>query len=1114
MGRRVYTKALCSLSIVICLIGFMTLADSDVGSVSRGDCRAGIGRAMQNDRIVGADRSDEGLGQDQVKEKSHKSFHDEEVTVDHGDTLISDEHESFMDRGFRAYQDLIEVDPNSKIYDTYVNVVYGNLFHTRRDIYITGRGLPLEIAFIYNSGSFFDGRYGYGWQMNYNVRYVTNTDNENVIVVRPDDRTDIFTKNPDETFKSTYGVGDSLIALQQGYKLIVWQDRWNGDGDYVVYYFDSPDHHYVTRIEDRNGNTLTFTYNDDKQLITVADGSGRALNFNYVNSKLTKITDPSGREFYYEYNTNGDMVKVTNPLDGTICYTYTQDCHDCISMINPNGNTIQFAYNSDFAISTVTSPLNNTAFEFSYEWTTSGNTSVTDANGYTTVFTYDEKDRVIAITGALGNTITRSLDSNYHVTSTTDANSNVITYTYDTRGNMLTRTNALGNRSTFTWETAYNKITSRTDANGNTSTYNYDANGNLSNMIDPLGNTTTYTYDSYGQILSMTNAMGNTMTYEYDTFGNKIRIIDALGNETMYGYDGNGNMLYGTYANGNQWNYEHDALNRCTKGISPMGHQTVLSFDDAGNRTSRTDPNGATISYLYDAAERLTRISYPDGSQVDHDYDGVGNLIRVTSTRGLGDRTEKTYDALNRPTATTVDFGSFSKTVFYSYDASGNLVTLTDPDGKTRIYEYDEADRLIEITDPWGGITTRTYDPAGRKTETHFPHDVWSAYSYDNGDRMTVITTQDSVNDLVFQYGYTYDALGQMLGVVKNGVNEAIYQYNASNWLTDATYSTGQDIHYTYDPIGKRLTQEDNGNVISFTYNTENRVSTQTFPDMSTITYTYDKNGNVIQTTSDWGVTTYEYDYENRLTSIHYPAAYGTIEQYYSPEGELLARNERGEWTYYFPTFLGTVVEMDAQGNTTTCLNPGISLAKEGSLNKAAENKQVTYIHWDGLGNTTYFTGQSVVASFVFDFFGGMLDYSGNVEEVDPGLFASNMQVYWDPMLGSELIGRDYATAIDQHFGDPPFDPGENICGGDNYRPPWARNGFWWCGKWYPPGTKYPPPMPPPIPPPSRSELREIAIRNAAMKAARKLAKQAREWAFKAMEKWNEKVLKTFESLF
>ena len=63
---------------------------------------------------------------------------------------------------------------------------------------------------------------------------------------------------------------------------------------------------------------------------------------------------------------------------------------------------------------------------------------------------------------------------------------------------------------------------------------------------------------------------------------------------------------------------------------------------------------------------RVTGYTCPEGS-VSYTYDANGNVLTVTDSHGTITRT---YDALNRVTSYTDTFG---KVIGYEYDAVGNL---------------------------------------------------------------------------------------------------------------------------------------------------------------------------------------------------------------------------------------------------------------------------------------------------------------------------------------------------------------------------------------------------------------------------------------------------------
>ena len=278
---------------------------------------------------------------------------------------------------------------------------------------------------------------------------------------------------------------------------------------------------------------------------------------------------------------------------------------------------------------------------------------------------------------------------------------------------------------------------------------------------------------------------------------------------------------------------------------------------------------------------------------------------------------------------------------------------------------------------------------------------------------------------------FSYDAYGNRVQSNKNGLPQANFSFDVLNRLITANYPwAGQNISYEYDAAGNRVSKTVNSDQTLYTYNDDGRVLSQANPDMSSINYSYDNNGNVIQTISTWGTVDYSYDFENRLTRIEYPDPYGIRENYYSPEGRRLARNENGEMKYYFPTLFGNILEMDQNGNTSVHINPAISISRKTPSIPLTPGFEHIFTYWGDEYSTTEFTSNGLLASFEFDYFGAILSTTGDIESVDPGLYASGYKVDWDPTMGAELIGFDYAPDIDQHYGnieyasDGHFEPG------------------------------------------------------------------------------------------
>lgn len=854
-----------------------------------------------------------------------------QATVDLGDSLITDLHVSFLDRGMRHYQDRVDVDGHAKRFDTNINVVYGNLIHRRQEFHIPGRGLPLRLFFTYNSGSFFSGRYGYGWQMNYNVRYVTNSENGNIIIVRPDDRTDIFVRQDDGTFRATYSVRDSLVALDVGYKLIVLNDRWNNNGDYAEYFFDAPEHHYVTTIMDRNNNTLSFTYDRSRHLTSITDASDRQVLLTYGDNLLTQITDPAGRNWTYSYDAKGDMILVTDPMGETVDYSYETECHDLLTITSPNGGVHTFTYNDDYAVITVTDPMGSQKYGFNYAWTGSGTTNVTDALGNVTTYTYDELDRVTAVTDALGGTLNRTWNDRFRLVDRTDANGNTTTFIYDERGNIIQKTDPMGNTTVTAWDLIFNKRISVQDANSNTTVFTRDQNGNLIGKTDPEGNTSTYTVDEFGQRTGTTDALGNITQYTYDNFGNRTGITDALGGTSTVTHDARGNMLTKSDARGNVTTYTYDELDRLLTMTDALGGVVRHTYDAEGNRLSRSDALNNTSDFEYNTLNQQTSRTNALGGVTAYAYDAMGNRTSVADANG--NTTNVTYDALNRQATTTNPMGSVTT---FGYDGVGNRTSVTDPNGNTKTYGYDGNNRLTSTSDALGGIETRVYDGVGNRISMTDPNGNTTLFTYCGNNRLTTIT--DALGGITSN---DYDAQGNQIALTDANGDVKTYEYDALGRRTKITSPGGNTWEYQYDAAGNVIQRTDaNGAVTSYTYDALNRRTKTIYLD-GDVDWEYDAVGNLVRAKSNRGIndeTLFQYDAIYRTTSkvVTYDETIGQRSITYTyddggnrtsmihPDGEVTnytydAANRISDLTSFGGTSTYTY---DASGNLTMMINP------------------------------------------------------------------------------------------------------------------------------------------------------------------------------------------------
>src|SRR5690606_12194802 len=104
---------------------------------------------------------------------------------------------------------------------------------------------------------------------------------------------------------------------------------------------------------------------------------------------------------------------------------------------------------------------------------------------------------------------------------------------------------------------------------------------------------------------------------------------------------------------------------------------THFDYDAEGNLTQTTDPKGQTFNKVYDKVNRLINETFPassDVSQIATTYDANGNVDTVTETKATGSEvTTHDYDFLDRLTEQT----QRGQTISYSYDNNGNRTSVS-----------------------------------------------------------------------------------------------------------------------------------------------------------------------------------------------------------------------------------------------------------------------------------------------------------------------------------------------------------------------------------------------------------------------------------------------------
>ena len=870
-------------------------------------------------------------------------------------------------------------------------------------------GQGLKLTAHYNSTHLSCGSMGSGWYHNFE-KYV-DVEGSQARVYNSPSTYSVYEKDENNSSKfyctNVLKAGYVLtVASTQQYPYVIDCNKerteyYNADGllakiadhqgfETQITYTDT----LITIKDCVTGKSMYLEKNADERITRVYDDTGRQATFTYSDGHLRSICDVDGNSLTFTYNENGQILTGTD--EKGVCYfenTYDAYGRVCEQKDGIYGSrkTI-FRYEGNERI--VTDRNGNTSTRvFDDDGLL---TDYTDENGNTIHYEYDENNNVVCERDGAGNYMGKAYECENRPTEITDKNGNTTYLTYDNAGNVIKirHPDVDGEvcEETFKYN-ARNQIIEHTDLRGTTTVYTYDANGMpkskkvgskpaeqytyenglLKSVQDPRGNTTTFTYNARGLLTARTDADGKTTSYAYNKSGDliettdangkkittaydcnhqKTSVTDANGNKTEYSYNGNMKNTVVTLPDGGKLRYEYDGEDRPIKITDQADNVTTMQYDKGGRLTTKRFPDNNTVKYEYDGAGRVTKETNPKSAETIKTYDGMGNVLTVKDS--AGNITTYEYNAMGKVTrianaaaGTTLytyskagdlltETDAFGKTKTYTYDAYGNRLTATDAKGNTTTYAYDEVGNLLTVTDALNHTTTYTYDKLNQLTTVKDAKGNTVTYGYDALGRRTTIT--DARGN---EFKTEYDGNGNVTKTVDakgNTVSETVY--NSLNLPASVIDAAGKTTTYTYNALGKVATVTDGMNHTStYTYDSRGRNTKVTDAANGESTATYDSLGNVTRLAGPLGgATTYTYDIMGRLKTESTVSGGSVTYTYNALNLKAKLTNARGqERTYSY----------DAMGRITGYVAP------EGTVSYTYDDNSNVLTVTDGNGTIT-----------------------------------------------------------------------------------------------------------------------------------------------------------------
>ncbi|QQR84153.1 DNRLRE domain-containing protein [Candidatus Peregrinibacteria bacterium] len=351
------------------------------------------------------------------------------------------------------------------------------------------------------------------------------------------------------------------------------------------------------------------------------------------------------------------------------------------------------------------------------------------------------------------------------------------------------------------------------------------------------------------------NRMGNGWNFSYNTYAFK----DPHSGDVMVNFGGNLGVLFTYDANTQTYQAPEGVTATLTENTANNSYiyRTLDAVEYRFNRVLSSSM--AMLEEIVDRNGNTTTLNYTltrDIPLLTSVSDASGRQIQLT----YGDINSTEWDKIISLTEAINPVTSERRTVNYTYDANGDLVTVTSNrayqgtvETFTRSFTYDANHRMLTYTDKRGTVLINRYDTQGRVISQSETNPVAGTVdqrvyyiAYGGASLEVPGSTKCTTVTAPRAMGLTYDD---------------IYCYNANEQLIYKRDGLGFPILYTYDPDGLVQTITDrNGNITSFGYDSLRRKVSEVLPN---ITGNHAGIGNNVSLQ-----TTHTYVYENTFNQL------------------------------------------------------------------------------------------------------------------------------------------------------------------------------------------------------------------------------------------------------
>ena len=608
--------------------------------------------------------------------------------------------------------------------------------------------------------------------------------------------------------------------------------------------------HTIDFTPDERGNTLARTETDLSTQTEPYSTKGQTRTWGFTYNAVGQVLSATGPRTdltattTYGYETNGNVLAITNALKQGVRFTRYNERGQPLEMVDANGVTNVFGYHAR-------------------GWLEHREVLSTNGNAAT--------DYVFDAAGQL-----KSLTLPDH---------SQLRYFYDSAHRLRAVTNSLGESILYTPDEAGNITREETrDPDGNITRLQrreFDALSRLRKLIGASDQTTQFGYDGNGNRVAIKDGLERTTTNRFDALDRMQAMLDPLKHVTQQGFDAQDSLASVTDPRQLQTGFINDGFGRRIQETSPDRGTLVYHLDEMGNRVEETDARKVVTKRVFDALDRVTSESFPSSpsENISYSYDsteggnkGVGRLTGFTDETGS---TALGYDERGNLLSNQHTIGGKAYSTGYRYDLADHLTQVLYPSGRIVTYVRDSLGRInsVDLRESQSGpskplASQVAYKPFGPISGFVYGNGLRRLHGVDQDYRLRSIETGTG-NATVQSLGLEFDAVNNITAIT-NRLDDSRSQrfgYDENSRLTNAVGSYGT-LAYQYDGVGNRTLEVENGQTNSYAYSpTANRLDGISGAEARAFTYT-DAGNTATDDRGSEGTYGYQYGERNRLNTL------------------------------------------------------------------------------------------------------------------------------------------------------------------------------------------------------------------------------------------------------